>query len=86
MTPVFARYRFHVGVRDLAGLVKREIQAIRAVGRVGREDGVQVVGLRRAEAVRGVGFVCIGCAIVPGGVFHHRPGGERRYGRLVRKW
>jgi hypothetical protein len=38
-------------MRDLAGLVQCEVEAIRAVGGVGRENGVEVVGLGGGEAM-----------------------------------
>lgn len=41
---------------DLAGLVEGKVQAVGAMGGIGREDGVEVLGLVGAEAVGGVWF------------------------------
>jgi hypothetical protein len=62
-------------MRDLAGLVQGKVEAVGAVGGVGREDGVHVVCLRGVEAVRRVGRVCVRGAVFAAGAFSGGDGG-----------
>lgn len=67
---------------DLPGLVQRKVEAVGAVRGVGAEDGVEVLGLRGAEAVRGVGFVGVGLAVLASWVFGCGGGGDGCDGRF----
>lgn len=50
---------------DLAGLMERKVKSVGPMRGVGREDGVEVVRLCGCEAVRRIGFVGVGFAILP---------------------
>jgi len=51
-------------MRDLAGLVQCEVEAIGAVCSVGGKDGVEVIGLRGSEAMRGVRLIGVRLPVV----------------------
>jgi hypothetical protein len=62
-------------VCDLPWLVQGEVESIGAVGGVGAEDGVEIVRLGGAEAMRRVGLVdSVGLSILALDVFGSRDG------------
>ena len=57
MFPRLAGVEVHVRVPDLAGLVQREVETVRAVGGVGGKYGVGGCEVVAGEVVWGVWFV-----------------------------